>query len=219
MGVALSCYQTQSFSWVLMQKYRRLGLRGLSYSNDMNLFCRKNEAEEITHFIKEDFRRHGLLRSTKTTEGGPLRGVILGTGVDLAARPMIFFVPEDKKKEIVQQAKDIIAESGVAAGCLALRPRQIRARRLASITGKLIVTGIVTGSTSRLMTRACYAHIARVSGVIVDATKRELKVAWGRFVQAGEDALDELRFWVCWLPAHKGTPIHQSEVQAVVVLG
>ena len=55
MGVAALCYQTQSFSWMLIRKYRRLGLRGLSYSYNTNLFCRKNEAEEIAHFRKEDF--------------------------------------------------------------------------------------------------------------------------------------------------------------------
>ena len=110
-----------------MRKYRRLGLRGLSYSDDTNLLCTTNEAEQIAGFIKEDSRRHGSLQSTKTPEGGQLRGIILGTGVDLAARPMIFFVPGDKIKGIVQQAKNIIADSTVAAGCLALRPRQIRA--------------------------------------------------------------------------------------------
>jgi hypothetical protein len=219
MGVASSCYQTQSFSWVLMRKYRRLGLRGLSYSDDTNLFCKEGEAEEIARFIKEDFRRHGLLRSTKTLEGGQLRGVILGTGVDLAARPMIFFVPEDKKKDIVQQAREIIAESTKTPGGTTEKSCLIRARRLASITGKLMATGIVTGNTSRLMTRACYAQIARETGVPVDATKRELKVAWDVFIQVDEEALDELRFWVQWLPGHKGTPIHPEEVRAVVVLG
>ena len=182
MGVASSCYQTQYFSWVWMRKYKRQGLRGLSYSDDTNIFCRKSKAEEIARSIKEDFRRHCLLRSTKTLEGGQLQGVILGMGVDLAARPMIFFVPEDKKKDIVQQAKDIIADSTVAAGCPALRPQQIRVRCLASITGKLMVTGIVMGNTSWLMTRACYAQISRENGVPVDATKRELKVAWDRFI-------------------------------------
>ena len=82
-----------------------------------------------------------------------------------------------------------------------------------------MATGIVTGNTSRLMTPACYAQIAQETGVQVEETKKELKVAWDSFIQVDEDAPDELRFWVLWLPGHKGTPIHPGEVRAVVVLG
>ena len=85
--------------------------------------------------------------------------------------------------------------------------------------GMLMAKGTVIGNTSRLMTRACYAQIAFETGVPVDATKRELKIAWGRYIKVGNEALDELRFWVRWLPGHQGTQIHQKEVLAVVVLG
>lgn len=219
MGVSSSCYQTQSFSWALMRKYRRLGLRGLSYSDDTNLFCKPKQAGEITAYIKEDFKRHGLLRSTKTPEGGQGRGVVLGTGVDLEARPMMFYVPDDKKKDIVAKAKEIVAESTVLHRCPAPRRLQIRARRLASITGKLMATSIVTGNTARLMTRSCYAQIARETGVPIDTPKRELKIAWDKFITVDKAALEELRFWIRWLPDHKGTPIHPQEVRAVIVLG
>ena len=83
---------------------------------------------------------------------------------------MIFFVPEDKKKDIVQQARDINAKSTGAARGSALKLCKIRASRLASITGKLMATGIITGNTSRLITRACYVQIARETGVPVDAS-------------------------------------------------
>ena len=172
MGVASSCYQTQSYSWVLMQKYRRLGLRGLSYSDDTNLFCKPQQAGPIAKYIKEDFRRHGLLRSPKTPEGGQESGVVLGTGVDLRARPVLFFIPEEKKIDMIKNAKSIISKS------LGPGRRKIRAHRLASITGKIMATCIVTGNTARLMTRSCYAQIARETGVPVDTPKRELKIAW-----------------------------------------
>jgi hypothetical protein len=142
MGVASSCYQTQSYSWVLMRKYRRLGLRGLSYSDDTNLFCKPKQAGPIEAYIKEDFRRHGLLRSPKTPEGGQENGVVLGTGVDLRARPMLFFIPDEKKIDMIKDARSIIRES------MGTGRRKIRARRLASLTGKIMATCIVTGNTA-----------------------------------------------------------------------
>ena len=50
------------------------------------LVLQAQEATEITVYIKEDFKRHGLLQSTKTPEGGQGCGVVLGTGVDPETR-------------------------------------------------------------------------------------------------------------------------------------
>ena len=63
MGVASSCFQTQSFFWVLMRKYRRLGLRGMSYSDDTNLFCKKKRGGG-----NRPFYQGGLLTTRFTAE-------------------------------------------------------------------------------------------------------------------------------------------------------
>jgi hypothetical protein len=68
------------------------------------------------------------------------------------------------------------------------------------------------------MTRACYAQIARVTGVPVDATRRDLKVAWDSFALLDECVLEELRFWIRNLPGHTGTAIHPQKVRAQIVL-
>lgn len=219
MEVASSCYQTQSFSWVLRRKYRRQGLQGLSYFDVYNLFCKPRKAQGIAAFIKEDFKRHGLMRSTRTPEGEQTKGIILTSGVDLEARPMMFFVPKEKTTGIAAQANAIINESTMTHRCLPSRRLQICAWRLASIAGKLMATSIITGNTPRLMTRACYSQIARETGVPADTPKRELKIACDKFITVDKATLDALRFWVRWLPKHKGTPIHPKEIQVMIFPG
>ena len=130
---------------------------------------------------------------------------------------MMFYVPDDKKKDIVAKAIEIVAESTVLHRCPAPRRLQVRARRLASITGKLMATSIVTGNTVRLMTRSCYAQIAWETGVPIDTPKRELKIAWDKFITVDKPAFEEHCFWIRWLPDHKGTPIHPREVHAAIV--
>ena len=210
MGIGPSCYQMQSYSWVLMRKYRRLGIRGLSYSDDTNISCKPEEAEAIAEYIKSDFDRHGLLRNSKCRTEGALHGVMLGTEYDLEARPMLFKVPLPKVVDIVALAKSLVRDG--EAG------KEVRVRRLASVTGKVMATEIATGNTARLMTRACYAQIARVTGVPVDSTRRDLKVAWDSFALLDECVLEELRFWIRNLPGHTGTAIHPQKVRAQIVL-
>jgi len=70
-----------------------------------------------------------------------------------------------------------------------------------------------------MVTRACYRQIARETGVPVDATRRELKVAWDCFAVLDAEVIKELRFWIKQLPVHKGTPIHPSKVRAQIVYG
>lgn len=149
---------------------------------------------------------------------GQGRGIVLGTGVDLEARPMMFYVPENKKIDMLAQEKAIVAESTVLHRCPARRRLQIRARRLASITGKSMATSIVTGNTAGLMTRSCYAQIARETGVPIDTPKRELKIAWDKFITVDKYVVVELLFWIHGLPKHKGTPIHLREMRAAIVL-
>ena len=81
---------------------------------------------------------------------------------------MMFYVLEEKKKDIVAKAKAIEAESAMLHKCPAPRLLQIRARRLASITGKLMATSIITENAATLMTRSCYVQIAWETGVRID---------------------------------------------------
>jgi hypothetical protein len=200
MGIGPSCYQTQSSSWVLLRTYRRYGIRGPSYSDDTNVFCKPHEVKVIADYIKSDFDRHGLLRNSKCRTNGAHTGVILGTEYNLAARPMLFKVPEIKKLDIVALAKALIRDGEAE--------KKVRVRRLASVTGKLMATEIATGNTARLMTRSCYSQIARLTGVPVDATQRELKVAWDCFACLDSEVIQKLKFWVANLPGHTGTAIH-----------
>ena len=213
MGIGPSCYQTQSYSWVLMRKYRRLGIRGLSYSDDTNIFCKPCEAKIIAEYIESDFDRHGLLKNSKCQIKGAYTGIMLGTGYDLESRPMLFTVPEKKQLDIVECAEGIVSKYDKNAQSLC------QIRTLASVTGKIMATEIATGPTARMMTRACYRQIARETGVPVDATRRELKVAWDCFAVLDAEVIKELRFWIKQLPGHKGTPIHPSKVRAQIVCG
>ena len=198
-------------AWVLAKKYRRMGIRLISYCDDTNIFCKPHEAKALAAYIAEDFRRHGLLVNWKKTDmTGTLRQPKV-LGIDILLDEMRFRVPDDKKSKIVGGIDEILAAAAA--------DREVQVRQLAVTTGRIMATHVATGDAARLMTRECYGLVAKVPGVPPEASKRDLRVAWECQTKVTPGVVRELEFWKEVLPGHTGSEIHASGALAAVTVG
>ena len=53
MGVATSPWMAQSMAWVLAKKYRRMGIRLISYCDDTKDFCKQHEAAALAAYYSD----------------------------------------------------------------------------------------------------------------------------------------------------------------------
>jgi hypothetical protein len=210
MGTSTSGRLTQSLAWVLAKKWRRLGIRCLSYSDDNRVWCKPEQVADIVAMIERDFIEHGLLQApSKRQVSGKVDDIALGIGMNLET--MMFYVPMEKKIDIVAECKAIINE--------VRKKIQVRVRRVASVTSKIMALHIAIGNVARRMTRCLYVFVARITGVPVNCTKRDLRVAWECFALPGELEISELQFFADSLMDNKGSPIHPEEPYVTIEVG
>ena len=210
MGTSTSPYICTSLIYILAKRWRRLGIRlAVVYCDDYCIACKRSEAPLLAAFIRDEFRRHGLLVNwSKSDDTGSRRARVLGIDVDLDT--WTYSVPQDKKDKICAGLDAVIidAEAG----------REVSVRSCAQSVGRIMATAAAVGPATRRMTRASYAFIASVTGVPPDATRRDLRVAWDRFAPLPADSLEELRLWRAMLPGHAGTAISSTTPRATVIL-
>jgi site-specific DNA-cytosine methylase len=207
MGVATSPWVSQSLGWVLSKKWKRLGLRVMWYVDDIVVWCKRSEAEDVAKFVEAEFVRHGFLRNPGKSHPEPrLQARVLGIDMDL--KDMVFSVPESKKKKTVEELRELVASDG----------RPVHVRTLAKAIGRIMAMHVAVGDVARRMTREAYSFIAELTGVPPDATRRDLRVAWETWAPLTSEVLEELEFWIEFLPPHEGTEIHPGEQTASVVL-
>ena len=210
MGTSTSPYLCTSLIYILARRWRRLGIRlAVVYCDDYCIACKRSEVPLLSAFLRDEFRRHGLLVNwAKSDDTGSRRARVLGLDVDLDS--WTYSVPQDKKDKICAGLDAVIADA--EAG------REVSVRTCAQSVGRIMATAAAVGPVARRMTRASYHFIARVTGVPPDATRRDLRVAWNRRDHMPADALAEFRLWREMLPTHTGSAISAESPRATVVL-
>ena len=126
----------------------------------------------------------------------------LGMWVDLATQT--FAVPPDMVRRILD-----------AATTLATGPVLRPVRMVARLKGLLSATWLATGVATRIRTRALSAVIDSrppAQGISARAVRR----SWASLVLLSADALDEIRWWIGFLPDHTSAPIRPRPFDASV---
>ena len=126
----------------------------------------------------------------------------LGMWVDLATQT--FSVPPDMLSRILDAA------TALATGPV-LRP----VRTVARLKGLLSATWLATGIATRVRTRALSAVVDSRPPAQGDSA-RAVRRAWASLVLLSADALDEIRWWLRFLPDHHSAAIRPRPFDASV---
>jgi hypothetical protein len=177
MGCSTSSYVFQATQWVLVKKWRRLGIRLMNYSDNYAFFCKRHEVPLRAAFLQSKFEAHGLeLNIEKSNFGPERRAVVLGIGIDLERGT--FNIPPGKKTKINRGIKEFQEANrrggGVGAGA------QVSARLLAKTVGRIMALHVVCGNVVRRLTRGGYGLIAKATGMPPDIPWRLMKVTWDK---------------------------------------
>jgi site-specific DNA-cytosine methylase len=210
MGRNPTPYLCQTTVWVLAKRWRRLGIRLMSYLDDFMFLVKKKYASLLATFIRGELRRHGwLLHDNKCYWDWSRTALALGTIIDLDRG--LFLTPEKKWKDIVQLCKE--------AQRRALNRIPGPVRGLAQVVGKIMATKLSMGNIVRRMTRRSYAFIAKLTGVPPDTSRRELKVAWDLVEVYPLSVAKEMAFFIRNYPLNRGQKIRKVEPRAVLEYG
>ena len=126
----------------------------------------------------------------------------LGMWVDLATQT--FAVPPDMVSRILDAA------TALATGPV-LRP----VRMVARLKGLLSATWLATGIATRIRTRALSA-VVDSRPPAVGTSARAMRRSWASLVLLTAEALDEIRWWIGFLPDHNHAPIRPRPFDALV---
>lgn len=201
----------QSMMDVIARHLRRRGVRCGTYIDDW--WFAFGDRDEATAFAKELvalFGRLGLvINAAKSVLVPTHRLKILGFWVDTAA--MSFSVPAKRLLAAEQSGRELLAAGR--------RGQLVAARDLAKVLGRIGSMSLALGSLARRMTRHCYRELAAATGVSPDASRRELKAAWGVRTALTPRATAELEFWcgaesapdgepsLLWVAGLRGAPV------------
>ena len=167
-GLATACYVFTKLLRPLVKYWRSQGLHALLYLDDgIVAVAGKEAAGRASRKVREDLVRAGLVENSAKCSWEPSQQAKwLGFELDLEQGQIS--IPEEK----IEALK---AHLGQAAD----QPT-LKARDLASITGKIISMSLALGPVSRLMTRSMYALLntkehRRQSLTITPEVKEELQ--------------------------------------------
>ena len=149
------------------------------------------KALKWSKIIQSDLKSSGFVANEEKSQWLPVQDLIfLGIGVD--TKKSILYIPERKKRRIIECVNR------------AINAKSATARQLASVTGKIVSTGLVLGNVTLLMTK--YLHMTIMS-----------RLSWDSYFTLSDSELSELRFWSSNF-VHMGVrPLHNvSEVSRVV---
>ena len=210
MGTTTSPYAFQTLVWVLVRRWRKiLGLRLVAYQDDFGVLCKRWQVKALAAFLLHEFAAHGLLVNVKKTDVTGLEiAVLLGIEIDLPE--MMFRVPDAKKVKICGGIDELLEQWRVG--------EQVYVRLLAKTCGRIMATLVAVGLAARRMTRDMYAYICGVLDIPVDATRRQLRVAWDVRAPLSDRVVGELLFWRETLPGHAGMPIRPREIVPRVIV-
>jgi len=181
-GLSTACYAFTKLLRPLVKYWRGKGLRALLYLDDGIVAIAGEEAAKLaSQQVREDLAKAGLVEhSAKCIWEPTLKLKWLGFNLDLGVGQIS--VPEDKLSSLKTQLH------------LALDSTQIKAKSLASITGKIISMSIAMGPVTRLMTRSMYALL-------------NTRQFWCQYLRITQPVQEEISFWLQRLDTFNGQGI------------
>jgi len=170
-GLATACYAFTKLLRPLVKYWRSQGLRVILYLDDGVLAVSgKQAALEASGKVRQDLRKAGLVENISKSNWHPSQRLTwLGFDLDLEVGQIA--IPQEK----------IIALRSLVQSTLEFK--QIKAKLLASILGKIISMALGLGPVSRLMTRSLYALL-------------NTRHFWCESLAISLEAREELLFWV-----------------------
>jgi hypothetical protein len=166
----------------LANHWRKTGVRLLVYLDDWCFMERSQEqARGLVSRVIADMEAAGLLINRDKSVLEPSQRIrLLGFWID--SREGTFRIPEERKEKIIQQLR--MAKMG----------KQMPARELASLAGRIMSCFLALGPVTRIFTREMYACV-------------ELQVGWSDRVFLTPGAHKEVRFWMEAFPRWDGAAI------------
>ncbi len=161
----------------LVKKWRSEGKMVIVYLDDGLGFAESFEqAKVISGEVKTDLIRSGFVPNVQKSVWEPVQALEwLGYEIDLISG--IIRIPARRVQDILQLCVSILEDMDQ------FPDKPVKVRRLASLTGKIVSTGLVVGNMTRLMTKAMHMCI-------------EEKLHWESAVMISKEALSEIQFWV-----------------------
>ena len=158
----------------LVKKWRGEGKSIVVFLDDgLGFASSYAEAVKFSSEVKEDIIASGFVPNVQKSVWRPASKIRwLGYDVDLNAG--YISIPKRRISDITDTIDGILSEKR--------HPSFIFARKLASIVGKVMSTGLVTGNVARVMTKALHVCI-------------ESRNSWAGTVALSAEAIDELQFW------------------------
>ena len=181
-GLSTACYTFTKLLRPLIKYWRGKGLRALLHLDDGIVAVAGEDAAKLaSQQVRDDLAKAGLVEhSDKCTWSPTLSLKWLGFNLDLEKGQIS--VPEDKLCALKTQLQ------------VAANSTQIKAKSLASITGKLISMSIAMGPVTRLMTRSMYALL-------------NTQQFWCQYLPITNLVQEEISFWVQQLDTFNGQGI------------
>ena len=184
-GLATACYAFTKLLRPLVKYWRAQGLRVILYLDDgIVAVSGRQAAIEVSDKVRQDLAKAGLVENMAKSKWQPSQKTAwLGFELDLGAGQIS--IPQEK----------IIALSSLLKSTL--HCKQIKAKLLASIIGKIISMALGLGPVSRLMTRSLYALL-------------NSRHYWCEPLTIPHEARQELLFWLDNLNTLNGQGIWHS---------
>ena len=191
-GLSTACYVFTKMLRPLIRLWRGKGIRCVLYIDDGIVMAQgREEANTESKVVRDSLEPAGLVVNEEKSCWAPSQDVVwlgfiwnMGTGC--------ICIPEEKLKNL----KGILQEVEKAP-C-------IRARQLASITGKIITMGLAVGPVARLRTRNMYCLL-------------NTRQSWQDLLQIEENVKDEFTFWVTCVDKINGQKLWRSPAAVRVV--
>ena len=187
-GLSTACYVFTKMLRPLIRHWRGKGIGCVLYIDDGIAMAQgREEANTESKVVKDSLEAAGLVVNEEKSCWAPSQEVVwlefiwnTGTGC--------ICIPEEK----LENLKGILQEVEKAP-C-------IRAKQLASITGKIISMGLAVGPVARLRTRNMYCLL-------------NTRQSWQDLLQIEENVKDEFTFWVTCVDKYNGQKLWRSPRQ------
>ena len=191
-GLATACYVFTKLLRPLVKYWRRQGLRALLYLDDgIVAVAGKEAAGRASLKVREDLVKAGLVENSPKCSWEPSQQANW-LGFDLDLRQGQILIPLEKIEALkvhLGQAIDKVA---------------LKARDLASITGKIISMSLAIGPVSRFMTRSMYVLLST-------------RQYWNQYLALTPEVKEELQFWIDQVDHINGKEIWHSPSAVRVV--
>ena len=169
-GLATACYMFTKLLRPLVRFWRKQGIRITLYLDDgLAVASSKTKALEASSLVKTTLEQSGFVAHPEKSQWTPVQQLTwLGFVIDLAAGKIE--VPVGKIQALQESVDRIRAE------------KEVTAKMVASLVGRIIAMSIAVGPVSSFMTRSLYAVINSRS-------------SWYEKLQLPAEAQLKLNFW------------------------